>query len=70
MGVSDPLAGAWPEQPYTVIERTPIIREKPYLYLDEAGRSFVMVPDLDLKGTRGITWRGDSGAKNGNGDPD
>jgi len=34
----------WPTLPYTVINQTPLIREKPYLYVDERGRYFVMVP--------------------------
>ena len=44
---------SWPEQPYTVIEKTPVIREKPYLFVDEAGDYFVMVPALRTDGTPG-----------------
>ena len=56
VGVANPPAGRWPEPPYTVIDRTPVIREKPYLFLDEAGRYFIRVPPLAREGTPGITW--------------
>jgi hypothetical protein len=39
-----------------VIDKTPVIREKPYLCIDEAGRYFVMVPDFGAQETRGTTW--------------
>jgi len=56
VGVTQPPTGRWPEPPYTVIEQTPVIREKPYLYLDDAGRYHVFVPALTTKATRGLTW--------------
>ncbi|MBC8107138.1 MAG: hypothetical protein H7Z14_11155, partial [Anaerolineae bacterium] len=56
VGVKNPPAGEFPEKPYTVIEKTPLIREKPYLFIDEAGQYFVMVPELRTEGTQGITW--------------
>ena len=56
VGTVNPPEGAWPAKPYTVIDQTPVIREKPYLYIDDAGRYLVMVPDLNTNGTRGITW--------------
>jgi hypothetical protein len=56
VGTVNPPSGAWPEAPYTVIEQTPVIREKPYLFIDERGHYFVRVPDLNTNGTRGITW--------------
>lgn len=56
VGVDNPPTGTWPKAPYTVIARTPLIREKPYLFVDAEGRFFVMVPKLDTHGTRGITW--------------
>jgi hypothetical protein len=56
VGIVNPPAGRWPEPPYTVIDRTPVIREKPYLYLDDAGRYWVMVPNLATNGTLGTTW--------------
>src|SRR5208282_6923622 len=42
--------------PYTVIDQTPVIAEKPYLYIDR-GRYFVMMPALKT-GARGTTWSG------------
>lgn len=47
--------GAWPDQPYTVIDTTPAIREKPYLVVDAAGNYSVTVPALK-KDSRGISW--------------
>ncbi len=46
---------SFPNPPYTVVERTPIIREKPYLYLDGAGRYAVFVPALQTN-TQGTSW--------------
>jgi len=54
LGCSNPPAGDWPKHPYTVIENTPIEREKPYLFIDD-GRYFVMVPGLRRE-TLGTTW--------------
>jgi hypothetical protein len=45
-GIDKPPQGAWPTLPYTVIAKTPLIREKPYLTIDGAGHYFVMVPSL------------------------
>ena len=47
--------GAFPNPPYTVVDQTPIIREKPYLYVDGSGRYFVFVPALQTN-TRGVSW--------------
>lgn len=55
VGTENPPTGDWPDRPYTVIERTPIIREKPYLIIDEAGRYFVKVPPLETS-RDGVTW--------------
>ena len=56
VGTENPPQGAWPERPFTVIPKTPVIREKPYLVVDEKDRYFVMVPALSRDGTSGITW--------------
>ena len=48
--------GEWPKLPDTVIDSTPLIAEKPYLYIDKQGDYAVFVPSLHLKGTRGTTW--------------
>ena len=60
VGTVNPPAGAWPSPPYTVIDKTPLIREKPYLFIGDNGHWFVMVPALAAKGARGITWSGNS----------
>jgi hypothetical protein len=56
VGVSNPPTGTWPQPPYTVIEQTPVIGEKPYLLIDDAGSYFVKVPKPATDGTRGTTW--------------
>jgi hypothetical protein len=56
VGIANPPAGRWPDPPYTVIDQTPVIREKPYLFIDEGGLYCVRVPGLNTNGTRGITW--------------
>ena len=48
-------AGRWPDPAYTVVDRTPITREKPYLFTDEKGAFFVLVPD-HARDSHGITW--------------
>ncbi|KAI1818761.1 glycoside hydrolase family 55 protein [Poronia punctata] len=50
-----PESENFPDPPYTCIERTPIIREKPYLYITGQGQYEVFVPSLQ-KDTRGPTW--------------
>jgi hypothetical protein len=55
LGDEKPPAGDWPEKPYTTIGKTPAIAEKPYLYVDDAGRYLVRVPDL-RGDTLGTTW--------------
>ena len=55
VGVSNPPAGTWPSQSYTIITNTPLIREKPYLCLDSNNNYVVMVPNLQTN-SLGITW--------------
>ena len=56
LGTTHPPQGAWPERPYTVINQTPLVREKPYLFMDGSGQYFVMVPDLQAHGSSGTSW--------------
>lgn len=56
VGVTNPPAGSWPTPPYTAIERTPVVREKPFLEVDARGRWSVHVPSL-ARDTQGIAWR-------------
>lgn len=53
--------GAWPGVPYTVVDTTPVIREKPYLFVDGSGKYAVMVPPLKT-GSHGISWGAGAGA--------
>ncbi|MFC9691075.1 RICIN domain-containing protein [Kribbella sp. NPDC056951] len=46
VGAENAPAGSFPEPPYTKVAQTPIIREKPYLYVDSAGAYQVFVPAL------------------------
>jgi hypothetical protein len=48
-------AGSWPSPPYTTTAATPVIREKPFLYLDPAGNYLVMVPALKTASV-GHSW--------------
>jgi hypothetical protein len=57
VGTVNPPSGDWPTPPYTKLETTPVIREKPFLTVDDNGRFNVIVPDL-AHNTRGVTWHG------------
>lgn len=46
--------GEWPGKPYTKVEKTPVVREKPFLVW-EKGEWGVRVPGLG-KDVRGVTW--------------
>jgi hypothetical protein len=48
-------AGNFPNPPYTRVAQTPVIREKPYLYIDAAGNYQVFVPALRTN-SAGPTW--------------
>ena len=48
-------ANSFPEPVYTTIAQTPVIREKPYLYVDAANDYQVLVPNLRTN-TAGATW--------------
>ncbi len=50
-----PTNGTWPAQPYTFINKTPVIAEKPFLVYTNCGYS-VMVPDLRSDSTIGTSW--------------
>ncbi|KAI5860346.1 glycoside hydrolase family 55 protein [Durotheca rogersii] len=45
----------FPASPYTTVEQTPIIREKPYLYVTGEGHYEIFVPALQTE-TRGPSW--------------
>ncbi|HEY5845719.1 MAG TPA: Ig-like domain-containing protein, partial [Microlunatus sp.] len=54
-GVQGAPAEAYPDPPYTNLARTPVSREKPYLYVDAAGGWQVFVP-APRTASAGITW--------------
>jgi hypothetical protein len=54
-GVQGAPPTSFPNPPYTTIAQTPVIREKPYLYVDAANTYQVLVPNLRTN-TAGATW--------------
>ena len=55
VGVSNPPSGTWPGSKYTIITNTPLIREKPYLYVDSNTNFLVFVPNLSTN-INGTSW--------------
>lgn len=55
VGVDGAPADTWPELPTTVIEQTPVVREKPFLTYTESGTYAVFVP-ARLRETSGPSW--------------
>ncbi|MET0404492.1 MAG: discoidin domain-containing protein [Cystobacter sp.] len=55
LGVKNAPTGTFPDPPYTVVEKTPIIREKPFLTANSAGQYSVFVPALQTN-TQGVSW--------------
>jgi hypothetical protein len=54
-GVTGAPAQTFPDPPTTVIGQSPVTREKPYLYVDNAGAYQVFVPSL-RQNSQGATW--------------
>ncbi len=46
----------WPDAPTTIVESTPVIRDKPFLVIDDDDEFSVFVPSL-VRTTRGVSWR-------------
>lgn len=57
VGDTNPPAGSFPNPPYTVVNQAPVVREKPFLYVDSSGAYQVFVPALGTN-TNGTTWTG------------
>jgi hypothetical protein len=55
VGVPHPPAGEWPSPPFTKVEQTPIVREKPFLEVDSNGEWKVRVPAL-RSNSSGVSW--------------
>ncbi len=54
VGVVNAPAGTWPNPAYTTVAQTPVVRERPYLYLD-GGRYAVFVPAV-RRDSVGTSW--------------
>ena len=59
VGVPHPPEGEWPKPDFTKVERTPVVREKPFLEVDAKGNWSVRVPALQMD-SQGVTWHGGS----------
>ena len=55
VGVPGAPANSFPNPPYTTVGQSPVVREKPYLYVDSAGAYQVFVPAVRRNAT-GTTW--------------
>jgi hypothetical protein len=60
VGVTGAPAQSFPSPPYTVVGQTPVIREKPFLYLDGGGAYQVFVPARRTN-TAGVSWANGAG---------
>jgi len=56
VGDINPPAGEWPSPPYTKVAAVPVVREKPFLFVDARGRYLIRLPAL-RRNSSGITWR-------------
>ncbi len=55
VGVEGAPNDSWPNKPTTVIDKTPVVREKPFLTFTESGEYAVFVPALRRE-TSGPSW--------------
>ncbi len=55
VGAVRPPVGAWPALAYTVVPQTPLVREKPFFFIDAAGKYFVSAPALRSNSV-GVSW--------------
>ncbi len=56
VGVPHAPEGTWPKPAYTEISQTPVVREKPFLFVNAAGVWNVRVPALRSMST-GVSWQ-------------
>jgi hypothetical protein len=59
-GVNGAPANSFPTPPITTLATTPVTKEKPYLYVDSAGKYRVFVPSLQ-KNSSGVSWPNTAG---------
>ena len=55
VGCQKAPAASFPNPAYTVVDKTPVIREKPYLYVDKKGSFRAFVPAL-RRDAQGVSW--------------
>ncbi|MDB4893359.1 MAG: coagulation factor 5/8 type protein [Gemmatimonadetes bacterium] len=55
VGTRGAPAQSFPDPPYTTVATAPLVREKPFLYVDERGAWKVFVPAL-RSNTSGVSW--------------
>jgi hypothetical protein len=55
VGTERAPANSFPDPPYTTIDAAPVIREKPFLFVDRGGTWKVLVPAL-RSGAKGTSW--------------
>ena len=55
VGVENAPQENWGERPYTVVDKTPIVREKPFLAINKDGHYGVFVPDIGTD-VKGVSW--------------
>jgi hypothetical protein len=55
IGVDGAPNDTWPDQPTTIIDKTPVVREKPFLTFNESGAYAVFVPALRRESS-GPSW--------------
>jgi len=55
VGVNRPPAGEWPKPPFTKVAVAPVVREKPFLFVDVRGRYLVRVPAVQTNAS-GVSW--------------
>ncbi|WP_052387891.1 hypothetical protein [Dactylosporangium aurantiacum] len=55
VGVQGAPGNSFPNPPYTTVGSTPVVREKPFLYVDNAGAYQVFVPSL-RSNSSGTSW--------------
>ncbi|EFH85958.1 twin-arginine translocation signal domain-containing protein [Ktedonobacter racemifer] len=61
VGVNGAPGQSFPHPPYTVVGQAPVIREKPFLYIDQSGNYQVFVPTLRTN-AQGTSWASGSPA--------
>ncbi|WP_326560174.1 ricin-type beta-trefoil lectin domain protein [Micromonospora sp. NBC_01796] len=61
VGAVNAPANSFPNPPYTTVAQTPVVREKPFLYVDQAGNYQVFVPSV-RSNTTGTSWASGSPA--------